>query len=102
MSAAWDAHRRREAERMNQAAAALYVARGLPVPVCAPLREWGNLHRTVAGERLLPMAWPAECGTVSGYTKHRREHTQACDACKEANAEAKRAGTGARMGRNAA
>ncbi|MFJ8146611.1 WhiB family transcriptional regulator [Streptomyces sp. NPDC096048] len=32
----------------------------------------------------------AECGTVSGYNKHRREETEPCEACLRAKAEYRR------------
>ena len=30
---------------------------------------------------------PAECGTASGYDRHRRNHTAVCDECSEARSE---------------
>lgn len=32
----------------------------------------------------------AQCGTRSGYERHRRQGEDACDACRAANAEGKR------------
>ena len=92
----------RVAERMNARAALAYAAYGRPVPRTVALRDWGNLNRRRPGETLLPMREPARCGTASGYKRHTRDRTPPCDACKEANTAEKRAGTGRRMGRNAA
>lgn len=33
----------------------------------------------------------AACGTPAGYYRHRRENTAPCDACRQANTEAKTA-----------
>lgn len=30
---------------------------------------------------------PAQCGTISGYKRHRRNNQEPCDDCREARAE---------------
>ena len=41
---------------------------------------------------------PAKCGTRSGYNRHRRNGEDACRACKDAEAAARRAYKAARDG----
>lgn len=42
-----------------------------------------HLHLAVVNTRVVKP--PAECGTSSGYERHRRLREAACDECKEAN-----------------
>jgi hypothetical protein len=37
-----------------------------------------------------PVRIAAECGTESGYKKHQRQRTRACNECKRAKADAER------------
>ena len=71
--------RRQEADRMNARAAQLLP----PGTTYVEHRDWGNLHRHIAGEPLLRMH-EAECGELSGYRKHLRNGEEPCQSCRDA------------------
>lgn len=82
-----------EANRMNKQALKLYARLGR-TPRCADIRDWGPLDRTLPNEQLLPKQWPAECGTESGWKRHRVAGEQPCAACLEAHNSRYRKGGG--------
>lgn len=83
------------ARSMNRLALEHYARLGI-TPRVAEVRDWGDLRRTYPNEKLLPKRMPAECGTASGYYRHRRRDEPACAACKEAYMVQRRNGGGRR------
>lgn len=75
---------RRTADAMNRRALNLYKSLGR-TPRVVEHRDWGDLRRTYPNEPLLPWKFPAECGTTSGYHRHRRNGEDVCRACADAH-----------------
>jgi hypothetical protein len=48
-------------------------------------RQWRASHGAVTGAVGAPVRQP--CGTVAGYRRHRKAGEDACQPCKDANAE---------------
>ena len=64
------------------------------LPLAGLRGAWGGLsekERRRARAKLTPARLPAECGTPAGYTRHFRDGTPMCEACREADSAARRA-----------
>lgn len=75
---------RRLAEAQNRRAMQLFAELGR-TPRVAPIRDWGDLRCKIPGEVLLPKRFEAECGTESGYKRHRQSGERPCASCIEAH-----------------
>ena len=62
------------------------IRKNLKISVRSPQSNYGvNEIQTFKQVRVKTST--AACGTVSGYSKHLRDHTKACQSCKDAKAE---------------
>ena len=63
------------------------IRKNLKISVRSPQSNYSSEGRDPFVKQVRAKTSTAMCGTVSGYSKHLRDKTRTCEACKEAKAE---------------